>query len=349
MKKNILTLFFLILFTVNSAQNNIRGIVLDKKYQNDTILFNSSLFSPLYYEKTQIVSKVKKGSFTINEKFNYPQMYYHAWKSEFGIIPMHNGVNFLDNSSKNIAIDTSSVGSFVDGETHIEYKNKFTPYIIRNNPKYLENDIFPSENKIFDRDLLNYTTENPDSYVALWFLIRQFNILGYKEVYEKTLNSFSKQIKAEKLWNILSFEFNKIQIKEGQRFPELALKNVELEKEKVKLTNSEYILVDFWFCRCKPCLEQIPQLIKIYDSYNNKGFNILAISVDRSNDIERWQKRIIEYKIPWKNYLDENGEISLSEKIISYPTNYLLDKNGKIIQKNVSLEELEKLLSERLK
>lgn len=345
MKKTIVALLILLLFSTTNAQNKIKGVVLDKSHQNDTITFHNGFNVPLYYEKPVITSKINNGDFIINETFKYPQMFYYGLKN----LPIKNFVSFFDSGTKKIVIDTSFVGSNVIGDTQLEYKNKFTPYISKNNPKYIENDIFPSENKVFDLDLLNYTLENPDSYVSLWFLIRQFNILGYKEIYEKTLNSFSKKMKSEKLWNVLDDEFKKIQIKENQRFPEIELKNVALQSEKFTLTESEYILVDFWFCRCKPCLEQIPELIKIYDSYKDKGFNILAISVDRSPDVERWQKRIVEKEIPWKNYLDENGEFSLLEKIISYPTNYLLDKNGIIIQKNIEIEELEKLLSEKLK
>jgi thiol-disulfide isomerase/thioredoxin len=358
MKKNILVILFLSTSLFLNAQGksissknykNIKGIVLDNKYQNDSIILNCALISPHYYEKVQIFSKVTNGKFNLNENFNYPQMYYHGWKSEYGKIPMYDGVQFMDNKTSKVVIDTSFAKTFVEGKTHFEYLNKFTPYISKNNPTYLERDIFPPENKIFDLDLLNYTIENSDSYVSLWFLIRQFNVFGYKDVYEKTLNSFSKKIKSEKLWNILNDEFQNIKIKENQKFPEIELQNTDLKKETFTLTESEYTLVDFWFSRCRPCLEQVPQLKKIYESYKNKGFNIIAISVDRSENIELWNKRIIEKEIPWKNYLDENGEISLSEKIISYPTNYLLDKNGIIIQRNIELDELEKLLSEKLR
>lgn len=358
MKKNILVLLFLSVSLFLNAQDkslnskklkNIKGIVLDKKHQNDSIILNCALIPSHYYEKVQIFSKVTNGNFNINENFNYPQMYYHGWKSEYGKIPMYNGVQFLDNYSIKIVIDSSFSKTFVQGKTHFEYLNKFTPYVSKNNPTYLERDIFPDENKVFDLDLLNYTIENPYSYVSLWFLIRQFNVFGHKEVYEKTLNSFSKKLKSEKLWNILNNEFKNIKIKENQKFPEIELQNTDLKKETFTLTESEYTLVDFWFSRCKPCLEQVPELINIYESYKNKGFNIIAISVDRFENIELWNKRIIEKEIPWKNYLDENGDFSLSEKIISYPTNYLLDKNGIIIQRNIELKDLEKLLSEKLK
>ncbi|ALM49183.1 hypothetical protein AMR72_09940 [Flavobacterium psychrophilum] len=60
--------------------------------------------------------------------------------------------------------------------------------------------------------------------------------------------------------------------------------------------------------------------------------------------IDNWKKRINERGFVWKNYLDENAVFLNSEKIYSFPTNFLLDKNGTVIQKNISHEEMKQLL-----
>ena len=64
---------------------------------------------------------------------------------------------------------------------------------------------------------------------------------------------------------------------------------------------------------------------------------------------ELWKKRIDENELDWDQYLDENGKEAFTDKIISFPTNFLIDEKGNVIQKNISLEELEILLKENLK
>ena len=87
----------------------------------------------------------------------------------------------------------------------------------------------------------------------------------------------------------------------------------------------------------------------MFSEYKNKGFNIISISTDRTVDVELWKKRIDENELDWDQYLDENGKEAFTDKIISFPTNFLIDEKGNVIQKNISLEELEILLKENLK
>lgn len=349
-----ITLFFVFNFLFCQINNvTILGSVLDKKFLNDTIGFVSGSIPPKYYQNHTIEIKSENGNFKINQKFDYPQMYSLAWSSEKGRIIYHEGYYFLDNSTSKISIDTTFVTSNVIGNTFIEFSEKFSPYILKkigNEKKNELSKLVLDSNLNFENALLSYTQSNPDSYVSLWFLIKRFNLYGYHKEREVILSSFSKKTKASKLWKITNSDFKGIKIKNNSKFPELLLKNTDLKEEKLKLSKTQYTLIDFWFSRCKPCLQQLPSLIESYNTYKNRGFNVIGISVDNTKYVvSHWQKRIVEKGIPWKNYLDENGEMSSKEKIHSFPTNYLLDSNGNVIMKNISPEDLEKLLKENLK
>ncbi len=346
---NILLIF--IIQNNFSQSKNIKGIIVDGNELRDSISFISGFINPNYFENPKISEKIYNHEFKIYNKFSLPQMYKVIIKNKSGDLTFHESFYFLDKSTKSITIDSNLQNTNVVGKTGNEFNNIFTPFFFNkiDADNNFDKQIWDNGNE-FDSKLLNYTKKHPNSYVSLWFLILRFHLLGYSDLRLQILNSFSDKIKIEKLWETAMLEFDKVKIKENKKFPELDLKNVDLSHEKLILPKAEYTLIDFWFSRCKPCLEQLPSLIEIYSKNKSKGFNIISISVDRTeNVLNYWQKRIIEKGIPWKNYLDENGTIATQEKIISFPSNFLLNSKGEIIKKNISLEELEILLKEKLK
>jgi len=62
-----------------------------------------------------------------------------------------------------------------------------------------------------------------------------------------------------------------------------------------------------------------------------------------------WKKRVSDNQLKWKSFLDENAFESDKEKIRSFPTNFLVDANGVVIKKNISLLDLEEFLNKNLK
>jgi Thiol-disulfide isomerase and thioredoxins len=118
-------------------------------------------------------------------------------------------------------------------------------------------------------------------------------------------------------------------------------KNVEFS---TYVGNGKYILVDFWASWCKPCIAEIPNLVKIYDKYKNQGFEIVSISIDREkND---WIKALNDNDMPWSHLLDANGAASSIYGINSIPHIMLIDKDGQIIGRELRGKSLEKKLEE---
>ena len=75
---------------------------------------------------------------------------------------------------------------------------------------------------------------------------------------------------------------------------------------------------------------------------------MVGIATDKTFALPNLQKTIEEFEIPWTIYLDENSKQSDKWTIKVFPTNFLLDENGKIIKKNISQKELEVLLTQNL-
>lgn len=74
--------------------------------------------------------------------------------------------------------------------------------------------------------------------------------------------------------------------------------------------------------------------------------NIISISVDDSANIANWKKVINQYQLSWEQYLDLNGKEAKRLSIFEFPTNFLIDKSGKIIATDIEPAELKQLLKE---
>lgn len=105
----------------------------------------------------------------------------------------------------------------------------------------------------------------------------------------------------------------------------------------------KYILLDFWASWCNPCLKEIPHLKKLYSQYQDKGFEIVSISIDQKED--DWKNKLEEVNLPWPNYLDRDG-IATLYKVRAVPTMYLVDEQGVLVAENLRGEELDNKLAE---
>ena len=110
------------------------------------------------------------------------------------------------------------------------------------------------------------------------------------------------------------------------------------------------VLVDFWATWCGPCLAEIPNMTAMYDAYNEKGFEIVGVSVD--TDIDRLKKLIEDRNTPWIILQDRQAEKPDYEEnsnrygIFGIPTMILVGADGKVISTTVRGHALNAALEE---
>ncbi|WP_207422772.1 thioredoxin-like domain-containing protein [Desertivirga brevis] len=112
------------------------------------------------------------------------------------------------------------------------------------------------------------------------------------------------------------------------------------------LGKAKYTLVDFWGTYCIPCREGIPGIKKLYAQYKDKGLGILAVSLDRKDDM--WKKSVAEENMPWAQGRTEDGGREVMEKyrFNGIPYLALFNQNGEIVALALQHEELEQRLKD---
>jgi peroxiredoxin len=112
----------------------------------------------------------------------------------------------------------------------------------------------------------------------------------------------------------------------------------------------KYTLVEFWASWCAPCREESPTLVRLYNQYKDKGFAMLSVSIDKNT--KAWKNAIRQDGYIWGNVCDLNGyggPTAALYTVTAIPNSFLLDKNGRIIAKNLRGQNLENKLAELMR
>ncbi len=134
----------------------------------------------------------------------------------------------------------------------------------------------------------------------------------------------------------------------GIEAPEITLPTPDGDTISLSSTRGSIVLLDFWASWCAPCRQESPNLVKAYNLYNKKGFQIYQVSLDKTK--EAWMKGINDDHLDkWIHVSDIqywNSVVVPLYKIESIPANFLLDKEGRIIASNLRGEQLQIKLAE---
>ncbi|MEJ7681933.1 MAG: TlpA disulfide reductase family protein [Segetibacter sp.] len=165
----------------------------------------------------------------------------------------------------------------------------------------------------------------------------------YRKLSKKIKNTIYGQ-------NILAFITLNKNIKVGNKYVDFTEQNVEGKNVSLSDYNGKIVLLEFWGSWCGPCREGNPELVKIYNEFKNAGFEILGVAADDNKEL--WINAIQKDSLNWPNVTDLKGDKNkavLVYGISYYPANFLIDRNGFIIAKDLRGEALRNKLRQILK
>ncbi|MBX3460924.1 MAG: TlpA family protein disulfide reductase [Planctomycetes bacterium] len=159
------------------------------------------------------------------------------------------------------------------------------------------------------------------------------------------------------------FSSSSAEIKDGETFPDWGdvMKARDLDGKEITLADfkGKVVLIDFWAVWCGPCIAEMPNVVKAYNNYKDKGFDVIGISLDR-RDGEDGLRETIKGEgrvgtrtgvMPWRQIYDGgfwSSGLAKRYGVQSIPKTVLIDKEGKVAAQNLRGEALEKKLAELL-
>ncbi len=141
----------------------------------------------------------------------------------------------------------------------------------------------------------------------------------------------------------------------GKAAPDFSYTSVRGKKGKLSSLRGKYVLLDFWGTWCGPCVGEIPNMIKAYNEFKDKGFEIVSVSSDailNGKDGNYLKDYADMHNMKWTQVLDEKKNSLIQMYSVShFPTLFLIDKNGVVIKNEAVLrgKQLEDTLSELMK
>jgi peroxiredoxin len=216
------------------------------------------------------------------------------------------------------------------------------------------------------QDQVNYSTsfvsQHPFSMASVLALYQKFDDKNYVvrdlqalRIAASALNSFypkSEHVKAlyantiQLIASERAGNLRKLIEEKGENSPNIVLPDPQGRKIELSSFRGKYVLVHFWSAADQNSRIVNPVLAEIYQKYNKKGFEIYQVSVDKDRTL--WLDAIEKDNLIWTNVGDMEGSFQAVTfyNIQSIPYNYLMDKEGVIIAKNLMGPEIDQVLSE---
>jgi len=193
----------------------------------------------------------------------------------------------------------------------------------------------------------DFIIDNNDSYMSallleVFMIENKVNKDSIIDVYENLSNRIKVSDVGKNIADLLSQYENPIEVGEiapDFTAPSLNGTDVTLSEE---LSKNNVTLLDFWAAWCRPCRVENPNLVRLYKSYKNEGFDIIGVSLDRTK--EQWEQAIEDDNLLWtqvSNLNFWNDPIARRYSIRAIPQSYLINNKGVVIGKNLRGNDLE--------
>ena len=315
--------------------------------------------------------QIEAGTFSLSGSSKYPEMHYLNFEGVRSLLPVVIEAGTITVEAKKDSIQKASIKGTKSNQDVARFLEE-----VRTFNQALQEISFELRNAMLSKDSLNvsdlqeqyddivvkiadfeinFIKENPDSYVSS-LILEQRVTSGQIDTTEAQdlLDQLDSRIQMTKsAQNILELlrqkelqdEANKEAPGVGDVVPDFEAPSPNGELVSLNQAKGKFTVIDFWASWCKPCRNQSPALVELYNTYKSQDVNIVSVSLDRTS--KRWLEAIEDDGLNWthvSNLKHWQDPIAEEYNVRSIPELFLIDDNGTVLARSHDLASIKSIL-----